>query len=191
MPNPVLLRKVMTCVPKNPKFLTSVKGAWPVCQMTSNCNSPGSVHVAKICGLIQLKPNLKRVKGLPPWPVFGSDFPFVTQISSFLFYDNVFQTQYSPLRFSGSLEQFLKRSIPVCLVQKHLGNLNISENFTVSKIDDQKFYLVHPQIFFSQKDPGFVRFRSILNDPQNLSKKYWVWKKLEQFSNQKKKCFFF
>ena len=119
-------------------------------------------------------------KGLPPardtgtlsFLIFGPDFPFFTQISSFWFNHNVFQTQYFFLKFSGSLKQFLKRSFPVCLVQKHPENLNISENFTVSKIDDPKFYLVHPPDIFSQKDPGFVRFRSILNDPQNLSKKY-------------------
>ena len=31
-----------------------------------------------------------------------------------------------------------------------------------------------PKFGFSQKDPGFERFRSILDDPQNLSKKYYV-----------------
>ena len=120
------------------------------------------------------------LKGLPPrrdsgtlsFLIFGPDFPFFIKISSFWFNHNVFQTQYFSLEISGSLKQFLKRSFPVYLVQKHPENLNISENSTVSKIDDTKFYLVHPQIFFSQKDPGFVRFRSILNDPQNLSKKY-------------------
>ena len=137
------------------------------------------------------------LKGLPrrrdsstlSFLILGPDFSFFTRISSFLYHHNVFQTQYFPLKFSGSLEHFLKRSIPGCLVQKHLENPNISENFTVLKIDDPKFYLVHPSDIFSQKDPGFVRFRSILNDPQNLSKKYWVWKKLEQFYNQKKMFF--
>ena len=122
----------------------------------------------------------QTLKGLPrsrdtgtlSFLILGPDFPFFSRISSFLYSHNVFQTQYFSLKFSGSLEHFLKRSIPGCLVQKHLENPNISENIIVSKIDDLKFYLVHPSDIFSQKDPGFVRFRSILNDPQNLSKKY-------------------
>ena len=133
-------------------------------------------------------------KGLPPrrdsgtlsFLIFRPDFPFFAQISSFGFNHNVFQTQYFPLKISGSLEHFLKRSFPVCLVQKHPENLNISENSTVSKIDDTKFYLVHPQIFFSQKDPGFVRFRSILNDPQNLIKNIGFEKSQSDFTIRKK-----
>ena len=35
-----------------------------------------------------------------------------------------------------------------------------------------------PKFGFEQKDPGFERFRSILDDPENLSKKYYVSEKL-------------
>ena len=35
-----------------------------------------------------------------------------------------------------------------------------------------------PKFGFYQKDTGFERFRSILDDPENLSKKYYVSEKL-------------
>ena len=45
-----------------------------------------------------------------------------------------------------------------------------------------------PKFGFSQKDPGFERFRSILDDPQNLSKKYYV--SSEKCSNKRTRFFF-
>ena len=43
-----------------------------------------------------------------------------------------------------------------------------------------------PDIFW-RKDTGFMRFISILDEPENLSKKYWVWKKLGRFYQTGKK----
>ena len=51
------------------------------------------------------------------------------------------------------------------------------------KIDDRKLYLASLPEIFERKDPGFVRFRSILDDPQNLNKKYCVSEKLWSFYN--------
>ena len=59
---------------------------------------------------------------------------------------------------------------------KNIGFVVIFKKFQkisrCQKIEDFEFYLAPLPDIFERKDPGFVRFTLISDDPENLSKKY-------------------
>ena len=67
----------------------------------------------------------------------------------------------------------------------------ISLFLATKKIDDPKFYLTYPQIFFERKDTGFVRFRSILDEQKKSEQKILNLKKVRSILDHEKKMHFF
>ena len=84
---------------------------------------------------------------------YPSHLPIRSQIQ-ILIRHNFFQTEYFLLKFSGSSELFLKRSIPVRFCSKNC--------ICFQKLSEKKRMLANfiwrsPHIFFERKDTGFVR----------------------------------
>ena len=95
---------------------------------------------------------------------------------------NFFHTEYCLLKFSGSLELFLKRAIPVrfCsrnlyLATRNFRNVGNFQNLTAMR---RKWVTIPPIFGVSQKEPGIRRLYLIQDDPENFSKKYSRRKKV-------------